>query len=148
VINIAKLTKKEKRNKYNASKKDKNIYKDIKFDSKLELNIYKYLDESDDITILDVQPFFLLEEPFEYFCLEKGKKRKYGKMSYKSDIKIQMKNIDKDIIVEVKGLPTPSYMMRKKLWYRTFGEEYYFLEIRSLKKGKVIFDEIRKRSLE
>lgn len=135
------------RNKYN-TKKVKPIYNGITFDSKLELNVYKYLDECDDITILGVQPYFLLDEPFTYFCLEKNKIRKYSKMSYKPDIKIQMKNVDKDIIVEVKGLPTPSYMMRKKLWYKLYGKDYYFLEVRSLKKGKVIFDDIRSRTME
>jgi len=133
------------RSKYN-TKKVKPIYNDITFDSKLEMNIYKYLDECDDVTILGVQPYFLLDEAFTYYCLEKGKERKYRKMSYTPDIKIRLDNVDRDIIVEVKGLPTPSYMMRKKLWYKLYSEDYYFLEIRSLKKCKIILDEIRLRS--
>ena len=145
---MSKLSKKQKRSKYNLSKKDNKIYNGITFDSKLEMNIYKYFDECEDITILDTQPFFLLLEPFTYFCLEKGKKRKYGKLSYKSDIKIKMDSIDKDIIVEVKGLPTEAYKLRKKLWYNQNKNKFHFLEIRSLKKCRVIFDEIRTRSLE
>jgi len=138
------MKKKFKRNKYNV-KKVKPVYEGIEFDSKLEMNVYKYFNECDDIEILGVQPFFLLFEPFSYYCLEKGKMRKYGKMSYKPDIKIRMDGIDKDIIIEVKGLPTPSYMMRKKLWYSQNWEDYYFLEIRSLKKGIILMDELRKR---
>jgi len=134
----------KKRNKYN-TKKVKPIYNDITFDSQLELNIYKYLDECDDITIVKTQPQFLLVDPFSYYCLEKDSIRKYSKISYTPDIQIKMNGLNKDIIVEVKGLPTPVYMLRKKLWYLQNGDEYYFLELRSLKACKIIFDEIRNR---
>ena len=134
-----------KRSKYNV-KKVKPIEDGITFDSKLELNCYKYMRDNPLIIIIEFQPFYMLMEPFEYYDLEKDKERKYGKMSYKPDFKVRLPNVDKDIAVEVKGMVTPVYALRKKLWYNQYGDKEYFLQIGSLKKCKLIFEEILGRS--
>lgn len=130
------------------SKQDNKTYDGIVFDSKLELNVYKYFQSVDEIEILELQPFFLLMEPFSYECLEKGKTRKFGKFSYKPDMRISIKGLDKEVIVEVKGMPRPEYMIRKKIWYNQNKNNYYFLEIRSVKKAKKIVGDILERILE
>ena len=91
----------------------------------------------------EFEPFFLLEEPFTYFCLEKGKERKYGKFSYKADFLLKVEGLDKLVVWETKGRPKPDYMIRKKLWYKKYGDEYYFVQIHSSKQSKEIFDKYR-----
>ena len=132
------------RSKYNV-KKEKPVCDGIKFDSKLEMNCYMYMRDNPSINILEFQPFFMLMKPFNYYDLEQNKTRKYGKMSYKPDFKVKLPNVDREIVVEVKGMAKPDYMMRKKLWYSQYGEDYYFLQIGSLKKCKKIFEDILNR---
>ena len=90
--------------------------------------------------LLDLEPFFLLEEPFEYYCFEKDKIRKFGKFSYKADFLIELEGVDKPIVWERKGRLKPDYQIRKKLWYKKYGEDYYFVEVRNNKQCKAIFD--------
>ena len=125
------------------SKRTKPIYDGIQFDSKAEVRDYKYIMEHPNIEIIEFEPFFLLEEPFTYFCLEKGKERKYGKFSYKADFLLKVEGLDKLVVWETKGRPKPDYMIRKKLWYKKYGDEYYFVQIHSSKQSKEIFDKYK-----
>lgn len=95
--------------------------------------------------MLDFEPFFLLLEPFTYYDLEKDKIRKYGKFSYKADFKLEYEGLDKPIIWESKGHRKPEYMIRKKIWYSIYGEDYYFVESGSLKHCKKVVEEIDRR---
>ena len=132
------------RSKYNV-KKEKPICDGIKFDSKAEMRCYQTLKEYEEVQIVRFQPQFLLLESFEYYDLIKDKKRKYSKMRYTSDFEIKIKGIDRNIIVEYKGMIRPDYSMRKKMWYNLFGNDYYFLEIRGIKNTKEQIDELLKR---
>ena len=127
------------RSKYNV-KKDKPICDGIKFDSKLELNHYKYLNEHPNIEIVQFQPYFLLLEPFLYYDFETQRTRKYGKFSYKADFLIRVKGVDKLIVFESKGMVKPDFQIRRKMWYNKFGKEYYYITVKSLKQCKEIFD--------
>ena len=39
-------------------------------------------------------------------------------------------------------------MIRKKLWYKKYGDEYYFVQIHSSKQSKEIFDKYTKEGSE
>ena len=85
-----KLTKKQKRSKYNVSLKDNLEHNGNKFRSKLEVNHYKLFLDNPKIKVLEFEPFFLLLEPFHYYDLEQDKLRKYGKWSYKADFLLEI----------------------------------------------------------
>lgn len=119
------------------------MYDGIQFDSSGEVRDYKYIKEHPKMKIVEFEPFFMLEEPFTYYCFEKGKMRKYGKLSYKADFLIKVEGLDKLVVWETKGRPKPDYMIRKKLWYKKYGDDYYFVQIHSKKQTKEIFDKYR-----
>jgi hypothetical protein len=135
-----KLTKKEKRSKYNQSLDDKLIYNGIRFRSKLEVNHYKYFLSHPNIEVLEFEPYFLLLDPFSYYDWCRDKQRKYGKLSYKSDFKLKIKGVDKEVIVECKGMVTQAFQLREKLWYNQYGNDYYYMRSKSLKYCKVVLD--------
>lgn len=110
-------------------------YEGILFDSKLEINHYKILKENDDIIeIIDMQKrFLLLEFDFTYTDFPNKKTRKYRDMVYTPDFMIKVKGYDKPIAMESKGYPRKDYNIRKKLFIRRYGDEYYHYECRSAK---------------
>lgn len=140
------LSKKQKRSKYNVSLTDNKEYNGVKFRSKLEVNHYKlFLEMKDYIEVLEFEPFYLLLEPFEYYDLEKDKMRKYGKWSYKADFLLKIKGLDKLVVWESKGLIKPEYALRRKMWYKLYGNEYYYVTSKSLKHAKQVLNEIIER---
>ena len=140
-----RLTKKEKRSKYNVSLTDKLEHNGVKFRSKLEVNHYKYFLEHPKITVLEFEPFFLLLEPFTYYDFEVNKERKYGKFSYKADFRLKYDGVDKEIIFESKGLAKPEFNIRKKYWYKIYGEDYNYVMSKSLKHCKKFFEDLEVR---
>ena len=136
-----KLTKKEKRSKYNQSLDEKLIHNNIKFRSKLEVNHYKYFLSHPNIEVIEFEPYFLLMEPFKYHDWSLDKVRSYGKFSYKADFKLKIKGVDKEIIWESKGLVTEAFRIREKIWYNQYGEDYYYVRSKSLKHCKKVLDE-------
>ena len=142
---MAKLTKKKKRSKYNQSLDDKLTYNNIKFRSKLEVNHYKYFLEHPNIEVVAFEPYFLLLEPFEYYDFELDKIRKYGKFSYKADFTLKIKGVDRPVIWESKGMIKPEFAIRRKIWYKQYGDEYYYILSKSLKHCKSVLDEITNR---
>jgi hypothetical protein len=142
---MAKLTKKQKRSKYNQSLSDKLEHNGHKFRSKLEVNHYKHFLDVDEIDVLDFEPFFMLLEPFEYYDLEQDKVRKYGKFSYKADFLLQIKGVNKLVVWESKGMAKSDYMIRKKMWYHIHGEDYYFIQSGSLKHCKKVIEDLLSR---
>ena len=138
------MKKKFKRSKYNV-KKVKPVYEGIEFDSKLEVNHYKYFLSNPNIEVVSFEPYFLLLEPFGYYCLEKNKERKYGKFSYKADFKLKVKGLDRDIIWESKGMVKPEFAIRKKVWYSQYGDEYYYVMSKSLKQCVKFFEDLEVR---
>lgn len=105
------------------------------FDSKLEINHYETLKKhSDIIEILDMQKtFLLLEFPTYYYDFPQKKKRKLRNMVYTPDFIIKVKGYDRIIAMESKGFPRKDYNIRKKLFIREHGDEYYHYECRSVK---------------
>ena len=96
------------------------------FDSKKEGNRYKelrLLERVGEISNLELQPRFLLQDKFRYD--NKG----YRKIEYIADFKY----IDKDgnvVVEDVKseGTATPVYKIKKKLFLKKYGHKYKFFE--------------------
>jgi hypothetical protein len=105
------------------------------FDSKLEVNHYNVLKENDDIIeLIDMQKrFTLLEFDFKYTDFPQKKTRKYRDMVYTPDFIIKVKGYDKIVAMESKGFPRKDYNIRKKLFIKRYGDEYYHYECRSVK---------------
>jgi hypothetical protein len=100
------------------------------FDSKAESKRYMdlfLLKQSGKISELTLQPKFVLLEKFRY----------HGKgiraIHYVADF--QYKEKDKFIVEDVKGMKTPVYELKLKLFLSLYGDLYTFREIRN---GKVI----------
>jgi hypothetical protein len=102
------------RNKYNSKK---TIINGITFHSKKEGNRYAellLLERSGEIKDLELQPKFVLQEPFT-----DSQHRKHRAITYKADFRYRTK--DNMIFVEdVKGFKTEIYKIKKKLFLRRF----------------------------
>jgi len=120
------------------------------FDSKLEINHYNVLKENDDIIeLIDMQKrFTLLEFPEYYYDFPFKKKRKLRDMVYTPDFIIKVKGYDKIVAMESKGFPRKDYNIRKKLFVKNFGDEYYHYECRSVKQLQEDLKYIRKEVLD
>lgn len=93
----------------------------ITFDSKAEASYYnrlKYLLSIGAITKFDIQPSFVLQEGY------KRGKRKVQPITYKADFLVTYKD-GREEIIDVKGVRTPVYLIKKKL----FEYKYPDLEI-------------------
>lgn len=91
----------------------------IKFKSKLEARVYKFLKENW-YKILEIEPSFLLQ------CKFKFEDKNYREISYKSDFLIEGNNWEK-IIIEAKWFETPEWKIKKKLFlYKTKDFEKEF----------------------
>jgi hypothetical protein len=102
----------------------------VKFDSKAESQRYMALilsEKAGKISELTLQPKFVLLEKFRY----------HGKgiraIHYVADF--QYKEKCKWIIEDVKGMRTPVYEIKLKLFLSLYGDLYTFREVRN---GKVI----------
>ncbi|WP_101773978.1 DUF1064 domain-containing protein [Peptostreptococcus faecalis] len=109
--------------KYNKYGNKKVEIDGIKFDSRKEANRYaelKLLERCRDITDLELQPRFLLQDKFKH----NGKAIR--KVEYVADF---MYKRDGEIYVEdVKGMKTDVYSLKKKLFLKKYSE-YIFKEI-------------------
>lgn len=116
------------RTKYHSSKQ---VYEWIKFDSKLELRFYKYFIEKW-IEILELQPRFILQEKFRYDGVA------IREIAYVSDFKIQYKW---DVYyVDSKGMRTPDFKIKYKMWLCKYGKENRLLVCSSLKELEKILN--------
>ena len=118
-------------------------YKRMIFDSKLELNIYKYFEDHPNIKILSRQNSYKLFPSIKYYCIKKGKIRTLRQMIYTPDYKIKLKGHKKEIEIECKGFARPVYLLRKKIFLNLWGHIYDFIELGSLKETKEIFDKYK-----
>ena len=100
----------------------------ITFDSELESRHYTILRDDKDVELLERQKTFMLFERSPYIRLPSMKKGYLRKMIYTPDFIIKIRGLDKPIAVESKGFARKDYNMRKKLFIKLFGDEYYFLE--------------------
>lgn len=100
----------------------------IEFDSKRESERYqelKLLARAGKISHLELQPRFLLLEPFKY----DGKTVR--KMEYVADFKYIDEATGLEIVEDVKSKATitPVYKLKKKLFLYNYGERYKFVEV-------------------
>lgn len=110
-------------------------YKGIEFDSKLELNHYKYFLAHPKIKVLERQRKFTLLPSFKWFDIIKNKERVAREMVYATDFVLSHSDYDKPIAFESKGYARKDYMIRAKLFKLNYPE-YYFVEVHSLKQLK------------
>lgn len=108
-------------NKYGASK---TVIDGIKFDSKKEADFYaelKLLEKAEVISDLVLQPVFVLQDAF--VC--KGKKIRA--ITYVADFKYRQG--DKTVVVDVKGMRTDVYKLKRKLFLKRYGDQVDFREV-------------------
>ncbi|MCK4561389.1 MAG: DUF1064 domain-containing protein [Flavobacteriaceae bacterium] len=113
-------------------KKKKYNYNCIEFDSQLELDMYKILEDNDNIEIIDVHKSFILFKPLKYYKIETDKMASYSKMIYTPDIIIKIKGVRLPVAVEVKGYPRPEYKLRKKIFVNLYHDQYNFIELNTI----------------
>jgi hypothetical protein len=96
--------------KYNAKSCE---YNGLKFDSKIELERYKYLlmlENRDLIFGLQVHPKYILQDKFECYG------DKYSKIEYEADFAYYDHNRQAVIVEDVKGMPTETAKLKRKLF--------------------------------
>ncbi|HOV13816.1 MAG TPA: DUF1064 domain-containing protein [Spirochaetota bacterium] len=116
---------KSNKNKYKVSEKQDRTYNGKTFASKKEMNRYKhllFLMGQKEIFGLETQPKFLLQEGFFY----EGKKERA--IYYIADFRYLDKN-GSTIIEDVKGLKTPEYLLKRKLFLNKYGNSLIFKEV-------------------
>lgn len=110
--------------KYNARK---TVVDNIRFDSLMEAQYYqqlKMLKKAKKIADFSLQPRFTLIKPFTD---NTGKRQRA--MTYTADFKVH--HFDGTIeVIEVKGMLTTDYKLRRKLFLR-FCPEYKFTEVKA-----------------
>ena len=135
------------RAKYNATKVE---YNGIKFDSKLECNIYKVLKEElidpftkrEEFTI-QLQVPYTLQDKFKF----NGKVIR--PITYRADFVIHKRDLVMDAIyrrvaiIDAKGMETNEFKLKKKLFMKKFNYEITILN--SMKQAKEWCQEIIKK---
>ena len=120
-----KLGLQEKKSKYHAIKTEVD---GVKFDSKSEAEYYanlKLLERAGVIQDIKLQPRFLLQDGFTY----NGHKER--KIEYVADFEYMQNG--KRVVVDVKGLRTQVYCIKRKLFLKKYGDDVIFKEIKNAK---------------
>ena len=117
-----------KRKKKRKTRVKKTTIDGYEFDSELEANHYKIIRDDKDVELLERQKTFTLFERSPYTRVPSMKKGWLRKMIYTPDFIVRIEGVDKPIAVESKGFARKDYNMRKKLFIKFFGDDYYFLE--------------------
>ena len=107
------------RTKFNSTKIEFNGYK---FDSKLELNIYKKMIELG-VEIVALHPKYKLQETFKF----EGKT--YREITYSADFKIRIKG--KEYVIDAKGMETVHFKIKEKLFVYKYKTKLH--KIKSVK---------------
>ena len=111
----------EKKSKYGANK---TIYDGIKFDSQREANRYaelKLLEKAGRIENLQLQVIYELQPAFEFLG------NKIRAINYVADFVYFDKRTNETVVEDVKGMKTPVYKLKKKLF-----EYRYKMEIKEI----------------
>jgi len=96
-----------------------------KFDSAAECNRYyqlKLLERSGEIRNLQVHPVYLLQERFKYA----GKWERA--ITYEADFAYVQD--DRVVVEDVKGVRTPVYLLKRKLFLKQFGYDFIEIEVK------------------
>lgn len=110
---------------YRKYKAKKVVVDGITFDSKKEAGRYqelKLLERAGVIKGLVLQPRFLLQDKFKY----KGKTER--KIEYIADFKYLDTKTGKIVVEDVKGYPTETYKLKRKLFLKQYGDKFEFIE--------------------
>ena len=110
--------------KYNATKTTIDW---ITFDSKLEARFYNFF-KTEWITILELQPAFILQEKFKYDW------KHIREIKYKADFKIEY-NWDM-YYIDSKWFEEPVFKLKKKLWQKRYWGDNILLVVKSIKQLK------------
>ncbi len=105
---------------------------------------YKIIQSYNEVTLISMQKSFELIPSFEWVSFPKMKKRLYRHMIYTPDFIISINGIDKPIAVESKGFARKDYNIRKKIFIKEYGNEYYFYESNSIKDLINMIEEVLK----
>ena len=133
--NMSFFRNRPKNSKYGAKSVE---FDGIRFASQLEARFYMFFIDHG-FKILELQPRFLLEDSFEIYDWQSKKIRKYRKTEYVADFRIETP--DGDIfIVEAKGFETEAWKIKKKLFFKKYGNEEKLLVFSSLKQVREFFD--------
>lgn len=116
-------------------------YNGIAFDSKMECDYYKYLEEkvkNGEIRSFSIQPKFVLIPKFEKLG------NKYREMTYTPDFSITNKD-GSQLLVDIKGFGNQTSELRKKLFDYTFP----FIELQWISYSKkyggwILYEELIK----
>lgn len=104
----------------------KTIIDNIQFDSKMEAERYlllKDMEKKGEITELELQPKFKLQEGFRYH----GKSERA--IFYIADF--MYKDTKRKIVVEdVKGVMTKEFNIKRKMFLYKYGDKYHFRIVR------------------
>jgi ribosomal protein S3AE len=124
------------RNKYSAKKV---IIDNIKFDSKAEARKYnelKLLLRAGKIKTLELQPKFKILDSNTYRCnFTKTNKTKISDLYYTPDF-AYITRVGAYVVVEVKGVKTEAYQIRKKMFLNLM-KEFEVSEFHEIVKNKV-----------
>jgi hypothetical protein len=104
-----------RRTKYHSTKKV--MYKNITFDSSLELYFYKLLEINKLESKVKMQVAFELQPSFKYF------KQTIRKIDYVSDFYFE----DKKIVVETKGLLEEKAKIKHKIFKHRYNDHLFFM---------------------
>lgn len=110
-----------RKSKYHAEKTEVD---GIMFDSRKEADFYarlKLLEKAGEISDLKLQPRFELQEPF--IC--DGKKER--KIEYVADFSFIQGG--KRVVIDVKGVRTQVYKLKRKLFLYKYGDQVEFREV-------------------
>ncbi len=101
----------------------KTVIDGITFDSKREANRYqelKLLEQAGEISYLELQPSFILQESFKY----QGKTIRA--ITYKADFAYHELASNAVVVEDVKGMETEVFRIKRKLFLSKYGETYDF----------------------
>lgn len=115
-----------RKHKFNAKK---TVVDGIKFASKMEAKRYlqlKLLERAGKIKGLRLQVPFKLQDSFRY------RGDLIREIKYTPDFVYYDNDLCETVVEEVKGKITVDYTIRKKLFLKKYGDNYYFLETRSV----------------
>jgi hypothetical protein len=119
IIQNVKITSAIPFHKFKVSAAELRTFDGIKFDSKLEMNLYKKLKE---LRIpFERQPEFIIQEGFEH-----GDK-KIRPIKYVGDFKLKTR-AGKSLVVDAKGFRTPEHMIKAKMMLRVHGIEVIYIK--------------------
>lgn len=111
--------------KYNATKIEIN---GIKFDSKFEASVYRWLIDQPNIKLIARQKVFIILPKFIY------NGQTIREIKYLADFVIEYNG--KLYIIETKGFETPEFKLKEKLLFKYLNDtqgQYVYLKINSLK---------------